>query len=58
MARTQIGRNTFGIAADGSKNPNMLVQRTVAAAVVGGTTFEIAGGKFANGAVTGAREFV
>ena len=29
------------------------LSRTVAAAVVGGTTSEIAGGKFANGAVTG-----
>jgi hypothetical protein len=32
----------------------MIVQRTVAAAVVGGTTSEIAGGKFANGAATAA----
>ena len=41
----------FGAKNDGGK---YLARRTVAAAVVGGTTSEIAGGKFANGAATAA----
>ena len=41
----------FGAKNKGGK---YLARRTVAAAVVGGTTSEIAGGKFANGAATAA----
>ena len=41
----------FGAKNEGGK---YLARRTVAAAVVGGTTSEIAGGKFANGAATAA----
>ena len=51
MSGIKGGRRAFGAAGDGT---NRIVHRTVAAAVVGGTVSEIAGGKFANGAVTGA----
>ena len=44
-------KSFFGAKNDGGK---YLARRTVAAAVVGGTTSEIAGGKFANGAATAA----
>lgn len=44
-------KSFFGAKNEGGK---YLARRTVAAAVVGGTTSEIAGGKFANGAVTAA----
>lgn len=42
--------NRFGNAGD----KEGVVTRTVAAAIVGGTTSELAGGKFANGAMTAA----
>ena len=51
MSGTSQGRQMFGAAGDGS---NRIVHRTVAAAVVGGTVSEIAGGKFANGAQSAA----
>ncbi|MGB0185152.1 MAG: glycoside hydrolase family protein, partial [Opitutales bacterium] len=44
-------KSFFGAKNEGGK---YLVRRTVAAAVVGGTTSEIAGGKFANGAMSAA----
>jgi hypothetical protein len=43
------GSKYFGKAGD--KNSSMMVRRTVAAAIIGGTVSEIGGGKFANGAV-------
>lgn len=46
------GTKFFGKARDG--NRELMVRRTVAAAVVGGTVSEIGGGKFANGAATAA----
>lgn len=46
------GSKTFGKNGDGISK--FETRRVVAAAVVGGTVSEIGGGKFANGAVTGA----
>lgn len=44
----------LAVDADGGKNLSGVIVGTVVSAVVGGTAAELGGGKFANGAVTGA----
>lgn len=55
MQFTGAGRNIFGVP--GSKNygnAKFIISRTVAAASLAGAVSELSGGKFVNGAVTGA----
>ena len=47
---TAKGQDYFGLPG----SEQQIAQRTVVAAIVGGTTSELSGGKFANGAVTAA----
>lgn len=52
MISAESGAESF--FGEATQKGKYLVRRTVAASVVGGTVSEIGGGKFANGAVTGA----
>ena len=47
---TGAGQKYFGSV----RNPEKIAHRTIASAIVGGTTSELSGGKFSNGALTAA----
>jgi hypothetical protein len=55
MQFSGAGRDVFGTpGTDSYANAEYVTTRTVAAAVIGGAASELSGGKFANGAMTGA----
>uniref|UniRef100_UPI0024A75B2B RHS repeat-associated core domain-containing protein n=1 Tax=Pelagibius sp. Alg239-R121 TaxID=2993448 RepID=UPI0024A75B2B len=53
-AAAQFAAPGIDLIGEGDTSPGAVAARTAAAAVVGGAVAELGGGKFANGAVTGA----